>query len=135
MKYELKEYRKKGKTIERKLKDNTSRAEAKLLLHTLIYHFDGFAPQQQLVSKHMAFNYHWGNKRTASALKILSEIGIIDHSRSGPDNWTLLILVRGFLHRCYDRIQRAKFAIKKRMNYFRNAIFSPNLMRAKSAGP
>ena len=118
------EYRKKEKIIKRKLKDNTSRAEAKLLLHTLINHFNGFARQQQLVNEYMSLTYHWGNKRTASVLETLSEIGIIDRSRSDSDNWTLFFLVRGFLEKCIERIEQAKLAIKERLNRYHFAFLS-----------
>ena len=116
------EYRKKEKIIKRKLKDRTARAEAKLLLHTLIFHFDGFARQQQIINVYMSSKYHWGNKRTARVLEKLAEIGVIDRSRSGPDNWTLFFLVKGFIEKCKERIEQAMLAIKKRLNYCRLAI-------------
>ena len=123
-KQKLKEFRKHVKTIRRKTNDKISIAEAKLLLHTLIFHFNGFARQQQLVNEYMSYKYHWGNKRTASVLKFLSDIGIIDRTRSGHDNWTLFFLVKGFLKRCMERIESAKLAIRERVNCFRSAIFS-----------
>jgi len=129
-KQRIMEFRKKARTINRKLKDTASRTEAKLLLHTLIYHFDGFAPQQQLVNRYMSSKYHWGNKRTALVLHTLAEIGIIDRS-TGPDNWTLFFLVRGFLDRCEERITQAKLVIWKRLSYYRRAIYS---FRCRIAG-
>ena len=128
------EYRKKEKIIKRKLKDRTARAEAKLLLHTLIFHFDGFARQQQLVNRYMSLKYHWGNKRTARVLEKLAEIGVIDRSRSGPDNWTLFFLVRGFLDKCRERIQRAKLAIKERLSCCRFAIYCITRIKGVDSG-
>ena len=118
------EYRKKEKIIKRKLKDRTSRAEAKLLLHVLIYHFNGFARQQQLVNEYMSLTYHWGNKRTASVLETLSKNGVIDRSKSGPDNWTLFFLVKGFIEKCRERIEQAKLAIMERLSCYRFAILT-----------
>ena len=122
-KQKLKEFRKHVKTIRRKTNDKISIAEAKLLLHTLIFHFNGFARQQQLVNEYMSHKYHWGNKRTASVLKFLSHIGIIERS-TGPDNWTLFFLVTDFLERCMEQIERAKKAIKERLNHYRFPLFS-----------
>ena len=130
----LKEFRNQAKVIEDKLSDTISKAEAKLLLHTLIYHFDGFARQQQLVNEYMSSKYHWGNKRTASVLKTLSELGLIDRSRSGPDNWTLFFLVRGFLEKCRELIERAKLAIRERLNRYRYAVLSLVRMRKMDTG-
>ena len=118
----LKEYKKQAKVIEDTLSDTISIAEAKLLLHTLIFHFDGFARQQQIINVYMSSKYHWGNKRTARVLEKLAEIGVIDRSRSGPDNWTLFFLVKGFIEKCKERIEQAMLAIKKRLNYCRLAI-------------
>ena len=131
----LKEFRKHAKTINKKLKDDISRAEAKLLLHTLLYHFNGFARQQQLVNEYMSSKYHWGNKRTARVLKTLSEIDIIERSRPGSDNWTLFFLVKGFIDKCKDRIERALQAIRKRSYHFRSAILWISLTGKSDAGP
>ena len=149
-KQKLIEFRKQEKTIERRLKDNTSiegdpigsphfqaesielgssSAEAKLLLHTLIYHFDGFARQQQIINAYMSSKYHWGNKRTARVLEKLAEIGVIDRSKSGQDNWTLFFVVKGFIEKCRERIQQAMLAIKERLSHCRLAILSINCIR------
>jgi len=129
----LMEYRKKVKTIKRQLKDDISRAEATLLLHTLIFHFEGFASQQQHVNEYMSVKYHWGNKRTARVLRTMAEIGVIDRSRSGPDKWTLFFLIRGFLDICRRRIERAVLAIGKRLNRYRCAIITIARMRYLAA--
>ena len=130
----LMEFDKQAKIIERKLKDERSRAEAKLLLHTLIFHFDGFARQQQLVNRYMSSEYHWGNKRTARVLRTLSEIGVIDRSKSESDNWTLFFVVKGFLEECGERIKRAALAIKLRLGCYRSAIFSLTRIKDASSG-
>ena len=130
----LKQYRKQLKTIERQLDDRISKGEAKLLLNTLIFHFDGFARQQNLVNEYMSKKYHWGNKRTAKVLKTLAEIDVLARSRSGPDNWTLFFLVKGFIGNCRERIERAVAAIKKRLVYCRFAIFSITPLREERSG-
>ena len=132
-KKKLKEYRKQLKTIERQLDDRISKAEAKLLLDTLIFHFDGFARQQKFVNRYMSSKYHWGNKRTARVLKTLSDIGVIDRSRSESDNWTLFFLVKGFIEKCRERILQAGLAIKKRLNRSSQAILSIGLRRVRRA--
>lgn len=123
-KQKKREFKRLVKVIERRLIDEISRAEAKLLLHVLIHHFDGFARQQNLVNTYMARRYHWGNKRTARVLRKLAEIGVIDRQKSEPDNWTLFFSVRGFLERCRKRIERAVVAIRERMKRCRSAILS-----------
>ncbi len=123
-KQKLIEFRKQEKTIERQLKDKTSRAEAKLILHALIYHFDGFARQQQIINVYMSSKYHWGNKRTARVLEKLAEIGVIDRSKSSQDNWSLFFVVKGFIEKCSERIQQAMLAIKERLNRCCFAILS-----------
>jgi len=133
-KYRMKEFRKHAKTINRKLKDNISRAEAKLLLHALLYHFGGFARQQQLVNEYMSHKYHWGNKRTARVLKTLFEIGVIDRSRTSTDNWTLFFLVKGFFEKCRKRIERALQAIRNRLYLFSSAILSISITGKVGAG-
>ena len=130
----LKEFRNQAKVIEDKLSDTISKAEAKLLLHTLIYHFDGFARQQQLVNEYMSSKYHWGNKRTARVLEKLAEIGVIDRTRSGFDNWTLFFLVRGFLDWCRERIEQAKLAIVERLRRYSFAILSIGCTRNAGSG-
>ena len=127
-------FRNQAKVIEDKLSDTISISEAKLLLHTLIYHFDGFARQQQLVNRYMSSKYHWGNKRTARVLEKLAEIGVIDRSRSGPDNWTLFFLVRGFLEKCRELIGRAELAIRERLNRCHFAVLSIRCVRSKGIG-
>ncbi len=122
----LKEYRKGIKDIESKLDDTIGRAEAKLLLYVIIYHFDCFGRQQQLINTYMSLKYHWGNKRTAKVLKTLSDIGAINRSRSEADNWTLFFLVTEFLEDCRGRIILAGLAIKERISNFYSAIFSIN---------
>ncbi len=126
-------FRKQEKIIKRILNDNTSIAEAKLLLLVLIFHFDGFAPKQQLVNRYMSFKYHWGNKRTARVLQTLADVGVIDRS-TGPDNWTLFFLVKGFLVRCGEPIERAVIAIKERLSRFRIAILSITRTRETASG-
>jgi len=160
----LKEYRKQLRTIEHQLDDHISKAEAKLLLYVLIYRFDGFARQQQLVNEHiqrhlhlraiprtlssceprpkvvlrtidnMSSKYHWGNKRTAKVLKTLSEIGVIDRIRSDSDNWTLFFLVKGFVEKCRESIIRAGHAIKMRISRYRFAILSITRMYKERTG-
>ena len=122
----LKEFRRGVKDIESKLKDDIAKAEAKLLLHVLIYHFDCFGRQQQIISAYMSSKYHWGNKRTARVLSELADIGVIDRSRSEADNWTLFFLVRDFLEECRERIARACLAIMERLGRYYSAIFSRN---------
>jgi len=122
-KHNQKEYRRQIKVIERKIKDKIARAEAKLLLHVLIYHFDGFARQQQLIIEHMSLEFHWGNKRTAKALKTLAAIGVINRWKAESDNWSLFFLVKGFIGKCKKRIIRAGLAIKQRISQYRHAIF------------
>ena len=134
MKQKNEQYREQVKTIENELKDNTSRAEAKLLLHALIYHFNGFARQQQLVNKYMSSKYYWGNKRTAHVLKTLSEIGVLDRSRSKSDNWTLFFLVKGFIEKCRERVIRAGEAIRERLSRCRFAILSITRMHKERTG-
>ena len=95
-----------------------------MILHALIYHFDGFARQQQLVNRYMSSKYHWGNKRTARVLEKLAEIGVIDRSKSDSDNWTLFFLVKGFIEACRERIKQAKLAIRERLTRYRFAILS-----------
>ncbi len=129
IKQKQKEYRKQVKVIERKLKDKISRDEAKLLLHVLIYYFDGFARQQHLINSYMSSKYHWGNKRTASVLKSMAAIGAIDRWKSESDNWTLFFLVKGFADMCKERIIRAGLAIKDRMKQYRLAIVSISIKR------
>ena len=121
-KHKHKEYRRKLKPIERKIKGKIPRAEAKLLLHVLIYRFDGFARQQQLINAHMSSKYHWGNKRTARILKTLAAIGVLDRWKAESDNWTLFFLVKGFLEKCRERIIQAGLAIKERISQYRFAI-------------
>ena len=133
-KHNLFEYRNQVKTIKRKLKDKASKAEAQLLLHTLIFHFDGFARQQTLINEYMSSKYHWGNKRTARVLRTLAEISVIDRSRSSQDNWTLFFLVRGFLNKCKKRIERAILTISERMNRYRLAIISITCKRGVASG-
>ena len=128
------QYREQVKIIENRSKDKITRAEAKLLLHVLIYHFDGFARQQQLVNKHMSSKYHWGNKRTARVLETLSDIGVIDRSRSESDNWTLFFLVKGFIEKCRERIERAGLAIKERLRRCSFAILSIIRTREERTG-
>ncbi len=105
-----------------------------MLLHALFFHFDGFARQQQLVNEYMSFKYHWGNKRTARVLRTLAEIGMIGRSRSGLDKWTLFFLVKGFLDMCRRRIERAKLAIRERLNRYRFAILSFARLRKMGSG-
>ena len=57
-KEKLKEFNIQAKLIERKLSDKVPRAEANLLLHVLIFHFDGFARQQQLVNRYILRYLH-----------------------------------------------------------------------------
>ena len=134
IKQKYRQYREQVKTIKDKLNDSISRAEAKLLLHTLIFHFDGFARQQNLVNKHMSSKYHWGNKRTAKVLKTLAEIGVLDRSRSKSDNWTLFFLVKGFIEKCRERIIRAAATIKERLSRCRFAILSITRMHKERTG-
>ena len=117
-------YKEQVKTIENEMKDEIPKAEAKLLLRVLIFHFDGFARQQQLVNEYMSTEYHWGNKRTARVLKTLSDIGVLDRSRSEDDNWTLFFVVKGFFEKCRERIELATIAIRERIRRCRYAIFS-----------
>ena len=128
-----KQYREQIKIIEEKLNDTSSKGEAKLLLKTLIFHFDGFARQQKIVNEHMSLKYHWGNKRTARVLKTLSVIGVLARSRSESDNWTLFFLVKGFIEKCRERILQAGLAIKKRLNRSSHAILSIGLRRVRRA--
>jgi len=128
-KHNLMEYRKQVKTIKRKLKDKTSKAEAQLLLHTLIFHFDGFARQQTLINEYMSSKYHWGNKRTARVLRTLAEISVIDRSRTKSDNWTLFFLVKDYFDKCRERIQRAKLAIRERLSRYFFPILSITRIR------
>ena len=130
----LKEYRKQLKTIERQLDDRISKAETKLLLRALIDRFDGFARQQNLVNEYMSKKYHWGNKRTAKVLKKLAEIGVIDRSRSESDNWTLFLLVKGFIEKCKERIIQAGLSIRERMYRCAHAILSITRMREERFG-
>jgi len=123
-KQKKKEFGKQVKVIERKISDMIQRNEAKLLLRVLIYHFDGFARQQQLINAYTSSKYHWGNKRTAQVLITLASIGVIDRSRSESDNWSLFFLVKGFLEKCKERIIRAGLAIKKRISHYYSAIIS-----------
>jgi len=123
-KQKQKKYRKLLRTIERKFKDKISRTEAKLLLHVMINHFDGFARQQQLIIEHMSLEFHWGNKRTARVLKTLADIGVLDRWKAESDNWTLFFLVQGFSDKCKERIKRAGRAIKQRISKCYFAIFS-----------
>ena len=131
---EKQRYREQVKTIENELKDEITKAEAKLLLRILIYHFKGFARQQQLVNKHMSSKYQWGNKRTAKVLKTLSDIGVLDRSRSESDNWTLFFLVKGLIEKCRERIIRAAVTIKERLNRCTHAILSITRMDKERAG-
>ena len=133
-KQKLNEFRKHVKTIERRLNDRISKAEARLMLHTLIFHFDGFVPQQQLVSEHLSSKYHWGNKRTSRVLRTLSDIDVIDISRSSSDNWTLFILIKDFFEKCRERIRRAGSAIRERLSRYRFAFLSIDRTRQGSAG-
>jgi len=133
-KQKLKEYRKQLRTIERQLDDDILKAEAKLMLHTLIFHFNGFARKQNLINTYMARKYHWGNKRTARVLKTLAEIEVLDRSRSRSDNWTLFFLVKGFIEKCRERIFRAGVAIRERLNRCRFAILSITRMHKEKAG-
>ena len=133
-KQKQKEFKRLAKVIERKLKEDISRAEAKLLLYVLIHHFDGFARQQNLVNEHMASVCHWGNKRTARVLRKLAEISVITRSKSESDNWTLFFVVRGFLERCRERVDRALVAIRERMKRCRVAILSISRMRDVRTG-
>jgi len=133
-KQKKKEFQKQGKVIERKISDIIQRNEAKLLLQALIYHFDGFARQQQLVIEYMSFKYHWGNKRTAKVLKTLAAIGVIDRWTSESDNWTLFFLIKGFADTCKERIIRAGLAIKERIGNFYSAIISITHTKKDRAG-
>ena len=130
----LKEYRKQLRNIEHQLDDHISKAEAKLMLYVLLYSFDGFARQQQLINRHMLSKYHWGNKRTARVLKTLAEIEVLDRSRSKSDNWTLFFLVKGFIEKCRKRIIRAGANIKERMSRCRFAILSITRMYKERTG-
>ena len=130
----LEEFGRGIKDIESKLKDDIAKAEAKLLLRVLVYHFDCYARQQQIISSHMSSKYHWGNKRTAKVLKTLASIGAIDRWKSEADNWTLFFLVRDFLEECRERIVRATLAIKERIEHYFSAIFFINNI-GKGAGP
>ena len=127
-------YKEQVKTIENELKDEIARAEAKLLLRVLIFHFGGFARQQQLVNKYMSSKYQWGNKRTAKVLITLSDIGVLDRSRARSDNWTLFFLVKGFIEKCRERIIHAGLAIKERIRRCRSAILSINRSYEKWGG-
>jgi len=129
-----KQYRDQKKVIEDKFIDKSARAEAILLLHALIYRFDGFARQQKLVNRYMSRKYHWGNKRTAKVLKTLSEIGVIDRIRSDSDNWTLFFLVKGFVEKCRESIIRAGHAIKMRKSRYCFAILSITRMYKERTG-
>ncbi len=133
-KQKQREFKRLVKVIERRLIDEIARAEAKLLLHVLIHHFDGFARQQNLVNEHMASVFHWGNKRSARVLKKLAEIGVITRSKSESDNWTLFFIVRGFVERCRERVDRALVAIRERMKRCRVAILSISRMRDVRTG-
>jgi len=133
-KQKLHEFKKLTKVIERRLKDKRLRAEARVLIHVLIYHFDGFAKQQNLVNAYMSRRYCWGNKRTARVLKTLARTGVISRSRSGPDNWTLFFMVRGFLERCREHIERALVAIRQRLRCFRSAHLSIRRIRGQRSG-
>ena len=124
-KQKLREYKKLAKIIERRLIDDISRAEAKLLLHVLIHHFDGFARQQKLINRHMAVKYHWGNKRT--------KIDVVDRRKSITDNWTLFFIVRGFLKRCRERIDRAIIVIGERLRRCQVAVLSICRMREQKS--
>lgn len=119
----LEEFGRGVKDIENKLKDDIAKAEAKLLLHILIYHFNGFARQQQLINVYMSLKYHWGNKRTARVLKSLSKIGVVNRWKSKSDNWTLFFQVKGFLEECKERIIRASLAIMERLGHYFSPIF------------
>ncbi|MDP6156811.1 MAG: hypothetical protein QGH39_04085 [Candidatus Thermoplasmatota archaeon] len=124
MKKKQKEYNRQVRVIERKLTENISIGEAKLLLYVLVYQFDGFARQQRLINVYMASRYHWGNKRTVKVLQELAAIGVIDRWKSESDNWTLFFLVKGFIEKCKERIIKAGLIIKKRMCHYRLAIIS-----------
>lgn len=123
-KQKLNEFRKQVKIIENKQTDKIAREEAKLLLQVLIFQFDGFCRQQQLINIYMSSKFHWGNKRTARVLETLAEIGIIDRWKSESDNWTLFFLVKGFLEECRERIVRASLAIKERISQYFSAVVS-----------
>ena len=116
------------------MKDDIAKAEAKLLLHVLIYHFDCFARQQQLINKYMSIKYHWGNKRTANVLKKLAVIGVIDRWKSESDNWTLFFLVGNFLEECRERIVRASLVILERLSSYYSAIFLIDNVGKKGIG-
>ncbi len=118
------EYRRQVKVIERKYNEKIPRAELKLLLHRLIFHFDGYANQQQLVIDHMSSRFHWGNRRTVRVLKSLAAIGVIKYWRAPEDKWTLFSLVKGFVNECSDRIIKAGLAIKERISLSYSAIIS-----------
>ncbi len=125
-KQKLKEFRKQMKIIERTHTDRTAIEEAKLLLHVLIFQFDGYARQQQLIIEHMSSSFHWGNKRTIRVLKTMAAIGVVDRWKSESDNWTLFFLVKGFLEECKDRIIRATLAITERIKRSFSSIISIN---------
>jgi len=134
MKQKNEQYREQVKTIEKELTDEITMAEAKSLLHVLIFHFGGFARKQNLINTYMARKYHWGNKRTARVLKTLAEIEMLDRSRSKSDNWTLFFLVKGFIEKCRERIIRAAAAIKERLSRCRFAILSITRMHKERTG-
>jgi len=117
-------YRQQSEAIKKELNDKIRQDEAKLLLHTLIYNFDGFARQQLLINAHMSSKFHWGNKRTARVLKTLAEIEVIDRWKSESDNGSLFFLVKGFSDMCKERIIRAEFSIKKRISHYYSAIIT-----------
>ena len=130
----LTKYRKGIKDIESKLGDRTAKAEAKLLLQTLIFHFDCFGSQQQLINAYMSTRFHWGNRRTARVLKKLAEIGVIERYRSESDNWTLFFLVKGFLNECKDRIARVSLAIIERLSRYYSVVLSINIVGKNRIG-
>jgi len=133
-KQKQKKYRKNLEDIDSKLDDKIAIAEAKLLLHILIHHFDGFVRQQQLINTYMSSKYHWGNKRTARVLKTLKAIGVIERWKAESDNWTLFFLVKGFIETCKERIIRAGNAITERIKLTFSAITSLAVIQRLNRG-
>ena len=85
-------------------------------------------------TRSMLSKYHWGNKRTARVLETLSDIGVIERWKSESGNWTLFFLVKGFIEKCRERIERAGLAIKERISCYRFAILSIIRMREERTG-
>ncbi len=134
-KQKRKKYRSLIKVIEGNISEKIHQDEAKILLHILIYHFDGFTRQQQIINTYMSLKYHWGNKRTSRVLKTLAAIDVIDRWKSESDNWTLFFLVKGFIEECRNKIYLASFNIKERLKRYYSAILAITRIRKMALEP